>query len=95
MRQAPLRGALCTGFFKTPKRGKSRRTYVIRSLVSGLFFTVVDEVPTQAPDSVLISLSIASDSDLTANLSLALRAARVEAVWPSESAVRAVNGAEG
>ena len=33
----------------------------------------VDEVPTQAPDFV-VPLSIASDSDLTANLSPALRA---------------------
>ena len=28
----------------------------------------VDEVPTQAPNDAMISLSIASDSDLTANL---------------------------
>ena len=54
----------------------------------------VDEVPTQAPDFA-VSLSIASDSDLTANLSLALRAARGEARCPSEAAVRAGNGAEG
>ena len=54
----------------------------------------VDEVPTQAPDFGL-SLSVASDSDLTANLIDALRAARVKAVWPSEAAVRAFNGAEG
>ena len=40
---------------------------------------------------MLISLSIASDSDLTANLSPALRAARVEAQCPSEAAVRALN----
>ena len=52
---------------------------------------VVDEVPTQAPDSAMISLSYALDSDLTANLSPALRAARVEAVCPSEAAVRALN----
>ena len=32
----------------------------------------MDEVPTQAPDSAMISLSIASDSGLTANLSPAL-----------------------
>ena len=50
----------------------------------------VDEVPTQAPDFV-VSLSIALDSDLTANLSPALRAARVEAVCPSEAHVRALN----
>ena len=50
----------------------------------------MDEVPTQAPDFVL-SLSVASDSDLTANLSLALRAARVVARCPSEAAVRALN----
>ena len=54
----------------------------------------VDEVPTRAPDFV-VSLSIAFESHLTAKLSLALRAARVEAQCPSESAVRAVNGAEG
>ena len=50
----------------------------------------MDEVPTQAPDFI-VSLSIAPDSDLTANLSLALRAARVNAACPSEAAVRAVN----
>ena len=54
----------------------------------------VDEVPTRAPDFV-VSLSIASKSDLTANLSPALRAARVEAVCSSEAYVRAVIGAEG
>ena len=54
----------------------------------------VDEVPTQAPDFVL-SLSYAPDSDLTANLSPALRAARVYAYCPSKAAVRAFNGAEG
>ena len=54
----------------------------------------VDEVPTRAPDFG-VSLSIASDSDLTANLSPALRAARVEALCPSEAAVRAVSSAEG
>ena len=54
----------------------------------------VDEVPTQAPDFV-VSLSIALDSDLTANLSPALRAARVEAYCPSKAAVRAFDGAEG
>ena len=52
----------------------------------------MDEVPTQAPDFVL-SLSIASDSALTAKLIDALRAARVEARCPSEAAVRAVIGA--
>ena len=52
----------------------------------------VDEVPTQAPDFV-VSLSITLDSGLTANLSPALRAARVEAVCPSEAYIRAVNGA--
>ena len=54
----------------------------------------MDEVPIQAPDLV-VSLSIASDIGITANLSPALRAARVNAVWPSEAAVRAFNGAEG
>ena len=39
----------------------------------------------------MIFLSIASDSDLTANLIDALRAARVNAVCPSEAAVRALN----
>ena len=39
----------------------------------------------------MISLSYALDSDLIANLSPALRAARVEAVRPSEAAVRALN----
>ena len=48
----------------------------------------VDEVPTQAPDFGL-SLSVASDSDLTANLIDALRAARVKTQCPSEAAVRA------
>ena len=55
---------------------------------------MVDEVPTQAPDFGL-SLSVSSDSDLTANLIDALRAARVKTQCPSEAAVRAVNGAEG
>ena len=73
---------------------ETRLKNVIWSLVSGLFFTAVDEVPTQAPDFGL-SLSVASDSDLTANLIDALRAARVEAQCPSEAAVRAFNGAEG
>ena len=41
--------------------------------------------------TLLISLSIAFDSDLTANLSPALRAARGEALRPSEAAVRALN----
>ena len=41
--------------------------------------------------TLLFSLSFTLDSDLTANLSLALRAARVEAVCPSEAAVRALN----
>ena len=50
----------------------------------------MDEVPTRAPDFV-VSLSIAPDSDLTAKLSLALRAARVNARCPSEAAVRALN----
>ena len=54
----------------------------------------MDEVPIQALDFV-ISLSIAYDSDLTANLSLALRAARVEARCPSEACVRALICAEG
>ena len=45
--------------------------------------------------TLLISLSVASDSDLTANLIDALRAARVEALCPSEAAVRAVSSAEG
>ena len=47
------------------------------------------------PDFAVFSLSIASESRLTAKLSLALRAARVKAHCPSEAAVRAVNGAEG
>ena len=51
---------------------------------------VVDEVPTRAPNFV-VSLSIALDSRITANLSLALRAARVKAQCPSEAAVRALN----
>ena len=50
----------------------------------------VDEVPTRAPDFVA-SLSTAFDSDLTANLSPALRAARVEVYCPSKAAVRALN----
>ena len=54
----------------------------------------VDEVPTQAPDFV-VSLSIAFDSGITANLIDALRAARVNAYCPSKAAVRAFNGAEG
>ena len=54
----------------------------------------VDEVPTRTPDFI-VSLSNAYDSDLTANLSPALRAARVNARCPSEAAVRAFNGAEG
>ena len=45
--------------------------------------------------TLLIPLSDASDSDLTANLSLALRAARVNARCPPEAAVRAGNCAEG
>ena len=56
--------------------------------------SAVDEVPTQAPDFV-VSLSVTSDSDLTANLILALRAARVNARCPSEAVVRAFIGAEG
>ena len=54
----------------------------------------MDEVPTRAPD-FFVSLFNAYDSDLTANLSPALRAARVKAQCPSESAVRAGNCAEG
>ena len=50
----------------------------------------VDEVPTRTPDFI-VSLSNAYDSDLTANLSPALRAARVEAYCPSKAAVRALN----
>ena len=50
----------------------------------------VDEVPTRAPAFVL-PLSITCDSDLTANLIGALRAARVNACCPSEAAVRALN----
>ena len=50
----------------------------------------MDEVPTQAPDFVS-SLSIAFDSRITANLIIALRAARVKAQCPSEAAVRALN----
>ena len=50
----------------------------------------MDEVPTQAPDFV-VSLSIVSDSGITANLILALRAARVKARCPSEATVRALN----
>ena len=45
--------------------------------------------------TLLLSLSFALDSDLTANLSPALRAARVNAVCPSKAAVRAVNLVEG
>ena len=45
--------------------------------------------------TLLISLSIAPDSDLTANLSPALRASRVNARCPSEAAVRAGNCVEG
>ena len=51
-------------------------------------------MPTQAPDFA-VSLSVTSDSDLTANLSLTLRAARVNARCPSEAAVRAFIDAEG
>ena len=40
-------------------------------------------------------MAIALDSNLTANLSPALRAARVEAVCPSKAAVRAGNCVEG
>ena len=47
------------------------------------------------PDFAVFSLPIAHEGHLTAKLSLALRAARVEAQCPSESAVRAGNGAEG
>ena len=54
----------------------------------------MDEVPTRAPDFVA-SLSNALKSDLTANLSPALRAARVVAYCPPKAAVRAVNCAEG
>ena len=50
----------------------------------------VDEVPTRAPAFVL-PLSITCDSDLTANLIGALRAARENACCPSEAAVRALN----
>ena len=39
----------------------------------------------------MFSLSIALDSEITAKLSLALRAARVKAQCPSKAAVRAVN----
>ena len=56
--------------------------------------SAVDEVPTQAPDSAMISLSNAYDSGITANLSPALRAARVKAQCPSEAAVRAGSCAE-
>ena len=41
--------------------------------------------------TLLFSLSVALDSDLTAKLSLALRAARVKIRCPSEAAVRAGN----
>ena len=51
-------------------------------------------MPTWAPDFV-VPLSQAFDRDLTANLNLALRAARVNAQCPSKAAVRAFNGAEG
>ena len=51
-------------------------------------------MPTLAPEFV-VSLSAACDSGITANLSPALRAARVEAQCPPEAAVRAVIGAEG
>ena len=52
---------------------------------------VVDEVPTQAPDFAMNSLSFSSDNDLIANLSPALRAARVKAQCPPKAAVRAGN----
>ena len=44
----------------------------------------VDEVPTQAPDFI-VSLSVTSDSDLTANLSPALRAGAGEGIVFVES----------
>ena len=50
----------------------------------------MDEVPTRVPDFV-VPLSITSDNELTANLSPALHAARVEVFCPSEAAVRALN----
>ena len=50
--------------------------------------SAVDEVPTRAPDFIL-SLSGTSESDLTANLIDALRAARVNIRCPSKAAVRA------
>ena len=61
----------------------------LHSSLSTLVFAV-DEVPTQVPDLV-VSLSIAPGSDLTANLIIALRAARGNARCPSEANVRAVN----
>ena len=45
--------------------------------------------------TLLISLSDAPDSDLTAKLSLALRAARVNIRCPSEACVRAGKSVEG
>ena len=69
---------------------------MLSTLHSPLFFSgkgdrsAVDEVPTQAPD-IVVSLSDALDSDFTANLIDALRAARVNAYCPPEAAVRAFN----
>ena len=54
----------------------------------------MDEVPTQVPDFI-VSLSDAFDSEITAKLSLALRAARVEIRSPSEACVRAGNSEGG
>ena len=54
----------------------------------------MDEVPTQVPDFI-VSLSDAFDSEITAKLSLALRAARVEIRCPSEACVRAGNSEGG
>ena len=48
-----------------------------------------------ASDFAVFSLPIVHEGHLTAKLSLALRAARVEIRCPSEACVRAVNCAEG
>ena len=59
--------------------------------------SAVDEVTCEPapPSRSVFSLSKAPDSDLTVNLSPALRAARVKARCPPKACVRAFNGAEG
>ena len=54
----------------------------------------MDEVPTRALNFFL-SLSVASNSEITANLIHALRAARVKIRCPSEACVRAIKSVEG